>query len=179
MKKKKKKSFKGLIVLTVIITIAGIVLAIINNKKQTILDNMAIIKQSYTNLSVYVSDDRNFRNQLTNRLTTFNNEIYSSEHESYMQLLNAYNNNLKAIEVNINQLASKCDIEYEEATINILCRSYGILYEEVVNGYVTSVTNYNNKITAYNQTSETDYELFTMTYKEYIDYDQDGNYQGK
>ena len=40
------------------------------------------------------------------------------------------------------------------------------------------LNNYNRKISSYNEYKNEDVELFNMIFKEYIDYNDDGKYEG-
>lgn len=179
MKKNGKRLGIALVILTIIIIVIGVVLSIINNNEEQQQENMEIIRDSYTNLSANVIDNIELRKELINKLSTFNNANYPNEHEEYIELLNKYNDNVKQITENVEEMDARCNQEYVDATINILCRSYGDLYEEVVNIYITTVKDYNNKITNYNLNSETDYDLYPMIHEDYIDFNQDGKFQGK
>jgi len=179
MKKKKNKSAVVLLVLAVLITIVAIILAFVNKGEKTYIEDQKIIKDSYTDLSINVTDNIGYRTQLKNKLAEFNNEKYSEEHGEYIKLLDSYNNNIKKIDLNYDAIDPRCDVEYEDSTTAILCRGYKTIYEETINIYIAIVSEYNNLITKYNETSEVDYEQYTMIHKEYLDLNQNGEYQGK
>ena len=179
MKKNGKTLGIVLVMLAIIIIVIGVVLSIVNNNEEYLQENMQVIRDNYNSLSANVIDNIELRKDLINKLNTFNNDNYPNEHEGYTELLNKYSNNVKEITENVNNMDTRCNQEYEDATVNILCRSYAELYEEVVNIYVTTVNDYNDKITNYNLTSETDYELHTMIHEDYIDFNKDGSFQGK
>ena len=179
MKNKSKIVPLVLVILALIISIIAFVLSRKNNKAETLADAQTIIKENYTDLSINVTDNIEIRKQLLNKINNFNNKSYSNERSEYLELLTKYDENVKKIDQNINNLDSRCDKKYEDATINIFCRGYDDLYEEVINIYVTAITNYNNKITDYNKVNDKSYELHNMIHKKHLDFNQDGIYQGK
>lgn len=168
-----------LLVFTILIFFVATILSNKNNKKEEILNNATLIKKNYTNLIDENMNNISIRKELINKLNAFNSKEYASLHEGYIETLNNYNNNVSKIKEAVDTLNEKCEYEFEEGTTNVLCRSYSGVYEEVVNIYITVLTNYNNKITSLNETSEEKYELYTTIYTEYIDVNNDGKYQGK
>lgn len=167
-----------IIVLALIITTVAIIFAIINDKEKTMDENTIIIRNNYGELSTNSTDNVLIRKELLNKLNTFDEENYENVHNEYLELLNKYNENIAKIDANIEAMNSRCDVEYEDATINILCRSYSDLYEEIVNIYITNLNNYNNKIAGYNTRNQTNYEKYNMLHTEYLDINKDGTYQG-
>lgn len=179
MKKKKNKLGVILLVLAVLITAVAIILAVVNKKEKTHLEDQQAIKDNYNLLSINVTNNITYRTELKKQLKESNNENYSEKHAEYLKLLNDYDNNIKAIELNYKEIDPRCDATYEEPTIEILCRGYKSIYEDTVNIYVALVSEYNNLITTYNEKSDVDYEQHTMLYSEYVDLNQNGEYQGK
>ena len=165
--------------LSIIVIIVGVVFAIIINHKKTLEENIVIIKKRYTDFSVDIADNYRVRSELTEKLKQFNNDNYKDEHETYTTLLTQYNENMTLLNDSVNILEDKCTIEYEDNQTNIFCDNYQQLYEVINNTYIALLTDYNNKITSYNETSETDYQQAELINKEYIDFNKDGIYDGK
>lgn len=167
-----------IIVLSTIITTVGIIFAVLNNTEKSLAENVDIIREKYTELSNDSTNNILLRKELIEKLDNFNQVDYATVHEEYLALLNNYNNNVTKIDSIIEILDSKCGIQYEVATVNILCRGYADLYEEVINVYVTSIKDYNNKIKGYNLKNKTNYESYNPLHTEYVDLNKDGAYQG-
>lgn len=175
MKKNSKKII--LIISVVLVVIVGLVVGILNDKKKT-RENMEIIKENYDFLSANVNEYNQIRNDLSDKLNNFIYEDYDMEHSGYVELLTKYNNNIGLIAGNINTINIKCNVIYSDISVNKICDSYSILYEKLVNLYVMDFNNYNSKISSYNEYKNEDVSLFNMIHKEYIDYNNDGKYEG-
>ena len=167
-----------IILLSVIIASVGVIFAILNDKEKTMDKNVVAIRDNYAELSTNVTDNILLRKKVIEKINKFAEEDYANTNKEYTELLNKYNENVSKIDKNIEIMDSKCDVEYEDNTINILCRSYADLYEEVVNIYITNLNNYNNNVSDYNLKHRTSYELYSMLHKNYLDINKDGTYQG-
>lgn len=177
-----KKSSKKIIlisgvVLVVLVSIIVIVIGIINDKRES-SRNMELIKDNYELLSTNVSEYNQIRSELSSKLNNFIYENYSKEHSGFVELLTRYNNNISLIDENVKVINSKCNVIYNDISVNKICDSYKILYEKLINLYVMDLNNYNNKISSYNEYKNENIELFNMIHKEYIDYNDDGKYEG-
>ena len=168
-----------LVILALIISVIGFILSRRNDEEETLQNNEEIIKENYTLLSTNSVANIEIRKELLTKINTFNKDTYKEEHENYLKVISKYEENIKKIDDNVNNMESRCDHEYEDATINIFCRGYDTLYEEIINIYVKTITEYNNKITDYNKTTKESYSLHKMLHTEYIDFNEDGIYQGK
>jgi len=167
-----------LIILGVIMTIIAFAMSTVVNKDAILEKNSEVILSNYTTLTNDSATNIELRKELAEKLANFSNETYSEEHDSYVELLNKYNENIQKMAESVDKIHPRCDKDYEEARINIICMSYNMLYEEAINLYVKNLKNYNNKITVYNQTSETDYEQFKAIHSEFVDFDKNGIYEG-
>jgi len=180
---KNKKRFiliLSIIIISIIILLATIFIINITKDKKITEQNMQIIKDNYNELTATVSEYNQIRTDLSNLLNDFVYEEYPTKHEEYTNLLTKYNNNIKNIDKNILNIHDRCNVIYNDISINKICDSYQELYEKLVNLYVTDLTNYNNKITSYNEYKKEDkYQVFELIHKEYIDYNEDKKYEGQ
>lgn len=167
-----------LIVLSLIVCTAAIIFAIINHREKTLDENVIIIRDIYGELSNNVTDNILIRKDVIDKLSLYNLDTYADEHNEYQELMNKYIENVKKIDSNIETLDSICDVQYEDNTTNVLCRSYDELYEEVVNIYITNINNYNNKLIGHNQKKKTNYTKYELIHEDYVDLNKDGTYQG-
>lgn len=177
---KKKKPSKVIIIIIVailLITIIIFTLNLINDQKIT-KKNMQSIKESYQQLSENIVDYNQIRSSLSEKLNNFMYESYQKEHEEYIDLLTKYNNNIINIDQNIVTLDDKCQVIYKDLSINKICDEYPLLYEKLINLYVSDLNNYNNKIASYNEYKEDKYNLFELIHDDYIDYNNDKVYEG-
>jgi len=179
MSNKKILTISILSMFTVILIIVGLILFSVNRKQKMLIENVDIIKSNYAKFSSNTSDSEKIKEELTDKLTTFSNETYEEEHQEYQRILKEYDANIKYINEIVEDLEERCQYKYDDTITNLLCRGYDILYEESINSYITNVNEYNNKLTMYNDTADKKYNLHTLIYDKYIDYDKDGEYEGK
>ena len=178
MKKNSKKIILiSSLVLIIIIIVVILVMGIINDKKES-SKNMELINDNYELLGTNVNEYNQIRSELSSKLNNFIYEDYSKEHSGYVELLTRYNNNISLIDENVKVINSKCNVIYNDISVNKICDSYKILYEKLINLYVMDLNNYNNKISSYNEYKKSDIALFKMIHNDYIDYNDDGKYEG-
>ena len=175
----KKKLFITISIILVISIVIVLLVVSINKDKDMINKNMEIIKDSYNNLSDNVDEYNRIRTELSGKLSDFIYESYEEEHDSYIELLNIYNNNIKNIDENVEKINGRCQFIYSDKDVNKICDSYKKIYEKLINIYIDDINNYNDKITSYNNYKESNIELFGLIYNEYLDYNNDKIYEGK
>lgn len=168
-----------LIILGIVMTIVAFGMSTVVNKDAISEKNRQDVIEKFTELTVITGNNNDIRNELIGKLDLYTNETYPQEHEKYLELLNKYQENYKTIMQYTNDIEKKCKKNYEDSRVNIMCKSYRMLYEESTNTYVMIFTKYNNNIKNYNQTATTPYSEFEMIQKEYIDYNQDNIFLGK
>lgn len=166
------------IILGIIMSIIAFAMSTVVNKDAIMEKNEDTIISNYSSLTIATSEELDIRKQISDKLNVFKKETYTNEHESYIALLNDYNEKMTEIAEYVENIEPRCKKEYEEARINVICMSYSRLYEDAVNAYVKNLSDYNTKIETYNQTSETKYDKYKMLYTENIDFDKDGIYSG-
>lgn len=179
MSNKKILLLSILFALTFIVTIVAIIFALLNHQKSNPTKNMDIIQNNYLKFSSHINENVEIRKQLAEKLGEFDNATYQENHDEYTELLTNYDKNMQIISDLADTLEPKCRITYEDATTNILCQSYEMLYEQMINIYISKVTDYNNKINSYNQLNNANYKKHKLLYSEYVDIDNNGKYQGK
>lgn len=177
---KKKKTSKVIIIIIVAILLATIIIFTLNliNDQKITKKNMQSIKESYQQLSENIVNYNQIRSSLSEKLNNFMYESYQKEHEEYVDLLTKYNNNIINIDQNIAILDDKCQVIYKDLSINKICDEYSLIYEKLINLYVSDLNNYNNKIASYNEYKEDKYNLFELIHDDYIDYNNDKVYEG-
>lgn len=168
------------IVLSVFVIGIGSIFAIIINNYKTMEENKKIIRATFNDFSLKLLDNYTVRDEIGNKLLTFDNETYETDHESYVTSLTKYNQNITELNTAISIMEDKCTYDYKgDVEVKIFCNNYQQLYEIAINIYVSRLNTYNEKIKTYNETSEKDYELFTMINKEQIDYNKNGIFEDK
>lgn len=180
--KKNKKIIIWVSIITVIlliITITATVVINIKKEKALIKENIEIIKTNYENLSNNVEEYNKIRSEHNNKMTNFFYETYLKNKEEYEKTLNDYNNIIIKIDTSIENINKKCNQTiYEDSNIVNICSNYEVLYEKLINLYVTDIKNYNKNVAGYNEYKKDNVQLFEMIHSEYIDYNNDSKYEG-
>jgi len=169
-----------LLICASLMMIVAIIFTIINYKKKTIEKNMTTIKDAYTTISNESSNNASIRISLNKKMVlTPKHNNYPEEHTEYLTLLNKYDESVNKIINTVEKLEPKCKKEYEDASTNVFCRTYLGMYEETINTYIRTTSEYNDMIKSYNEKNNGAYALHPMIQKEYIDLNGDGYYAGK
>ena len=98
--------------------------------------------------------------------------------------LSNYENLVDELEKNAKSLEKLCDeVYYPDSEANSKCNNYKIIYEQVVNYFVSDISVYNKNVKSYNAYQKSLNSTITIkeyeTNKKYIDYNQDKKYDGK
>ncbi len=176
--KKKKNLIIILSVIIVGIIIIVSVFSILNSRKLK-KENIDTITTSYNNLTDDIKKYNEIRTKYNKRISSFVMSTYENEQEEYITLLNEYNEVIKKIDTEIKQIDKKCDIIYDDININKICSNYKGMYEKLINLYITDINMYNENIKKYNEYKKTSIESFELVHKDYIDYNNDGTYEGR
>lgn len=179
MSNKKVLIVTTLSTLTILMLIIGGVLFSVNKQEKRLTENVGIIKSNYAKFTTNVTDNQEIKKELSDLMGDFNNETYKEKHEDYVKILNKYDNNIKYVDSIVKDMESRCKYKYEDAVVTLLCKGYDILYEETINTYITNVNKYNDKLSKYNEATGSKYKSHKLVYEKYIDYDKDGEYEGK
>lgn len=177
-KKRKILIIIGFVVLVVVGFVAFFILNIINDKKLN-KDNANYIKENYNNLSNSVNLYNDIRSDYSLLSKDFYLENYDKKHLEYVELLNKYSGIIREIDKSIENIHSKCNLIYDDSEVNKICRSYDTLYEKLINLYVGDLLNHNEIIDKFNNYKSDDVEKITMVYTDYVDYNNDGKYEGR
>ncbi len=129
-----------------------------------------------------------FENERDSIYTEVLNNVYFDTMASTDQVvktrLSNYENMVDEIGKQAVEMKKLCkDVYYPDSSINSKCSNYEAIYEQVVNYFVSDVNVYNANIKKFNEYQKglgspialTEYK----TEKKYVDYNKDGNYDGK
>ena len=171
------KKLKLVLGLVIIIPIAGIIALIIllniNNTKTTKRD-MDVINTNYNQLIDNVTAYNEVREKYAKEMEDFYLDNFLKKKEEYEELLNQYNVLINKIDKNAKEISSKCNHLYKDGSINKICNTY----EKLVNLYGGDINGYNTRISEFNSYKSQNISQFNMVHLEYIDYDNDGIYEG-
>ena len=180
---------KKIIKIIIPIIILGIITALIVNYVLNIKEaqkemnkNSEIIKNNYEKFTSSIEPYNKIRTDYITISSNFYYDTYKQKHEEYINILTKYNEIITEIDTAVDYIASRCDVIYKDSKTNSICSNYQKTYEKLINLYINDLSDYNNKITKYNEykadTEET-VSKFLMIHQEYIDYNHDKIYEGK
>lgn len=154
------------------------------DKEQT-NGQMSKVNDVYDEFSLEIDNFNDVRNQLY--LDVFENTYYDSLSTNDVKFKEAFTNYEKIVDVVVGKalrLEKYCkNVYYADSKVNTKCNEYGVVYEQVINAFVSDVKLYNKNIENYNEyQSDNGGTLFLNSYvtkKKYLDYNGDKKYQGK
>ena len=168
-----------LIILGIIMTIIAAGISTIANKDTILEKNKQNVIDNFAEVTTLKADNNDIKIELTQKIETLEIESYSENHEEYISLINQYQENYKLIKKHTKEIEKSCEKEIEDSRVNVMCKSYKLLYEESTNIYIETITTYNDILKKYNETATTPYEEIELLEKEYIDYNNDNVFLGK
>lgn len=157
----------------------------LNADRESTLLRMEDVKNEYKNFSNSVDSFNDIRNSLY--LTVFEDVYFdtmASNDATVKQTFTDYETSVNGVSDTVKKLSELCgDIYFFNDSVNEKCQSFSSVYEQIVNAFVSDVALYNDNILQYNQYqndlgSNSVLENYT-TEKEYIDYNNDKEYEGK
>lgn len=188
--KMKRKISLGISIIGIICMLAGASLLVVNvnNGKKEYESLKNSIVNDYEDFKVKIES---FSEERTNIYNSLNEITYltdlSVNYDKLVQEYKDYELTLQEIENSSKNLKVNCyKKDYIETDINNKVSAFTINYEQAVNYYIQDVEAFNEKVRNYNnwiQTSQvatTYVELaeFESSYKEYVDINGDGIYNG-
>jgi len=168
----------------------GVVFRIIDQNKQN--KALTSLKNSIVeDYEIFKIKIESFSTKRTTVYEGLNQITYLTElpknYETLISEYNKYENTVKEIDESSKDLKENCyKQEYSETEITNKVSAFTINYEQAVNYYIQDVEKFNEKIRSYNdwvqntQVTNTyqTLEEFNSTYKEYVDINGDGIYNG-
>lgn len=154
------------------------------DKEQT-NGQMSKVNDVYNDFSSEIDNFNDTRNQLY--LDVFENTYYDSLSANDIKFKESFTNYEKTVDAVVEKalrLEKYCkNVYYSDSKVNKKCSEYGLVYEQIINAFVSDVELYNKNIENYNKyQSDNGGILFLNSYvtkKKYLDYNGDKKYQGK
>lgn len=188
--KMKRKISLGISIFGIICLLAGAGLLYVNlnNSKKEYESLKTSIVNDYENFKVKIES---FSEERTNIYNSLNEITYltdlATNYDKLVQEYKDYELTLQEIEKSSEDLKVNCyKRDYVETDINNKVSAFTINYEQAINYYIQDVEAFNEKIRNYNnwvQTSQvintyTILEEYESSYKDYVDVNGDGIYNG-
>ena len=185
-----KKSLKiiGIVVLIIAVIFIGAwfwVLGLQKDQEATKI-KMDDIKEAYPNFNKVVDEFSSLRNQFY----TYKEDLYldtlKTNADAWNTFMNTYALGIQKVEDAAKVLKDNCNIEYGDISVSTKCDVFKANYEAAHNYYISDVKLYNQMIDEYDKYNLENGGTFAKVnkaeykvYKDYIDYDKDGEYFGK
>lgn len=165
-------------------SVSSFLIGLKNDKAKT-YKRMEDVTNYFETFSSNTTAFENERDNLYNNVleNIYYDTMYTSDKEIKNKLSN-YENLVDEMAKNTNKLNSLCDdVYYPDSSINNKCNNYKNIYEQVVNYFVNDIKIYNDNVLKYNNYQATLGSGLKLakyqTKKKYIDYNNDGKYDGK
>jgi len=140
-------------------------------------ENFKVKIESFSEERTNIYENLNKISYLTELPANYDNLI--SEYSKYEQTLNEIENASKDLKINC------FEYKFVETDINNKVSAFTINYEQAVNYYIQDVEKFNEKVRSYNEwiqntqlTSGKVLEEYQSSYKDYVDVNGDGIYNG-
>ena len=151
-------------------SVSSFLIGLKNDRNET-YKRMDDVSNSYEVFSTNVSVFENVRDELYNNI--LGNVYYDTMYTNDLAIKNKLSNYENLVD----------DAYYPESKINNICLNYKSIYEQVINYFVSDIKTYNNNVVSYNNYQATLGSGLSVikynTNKKYIDYNNDGKYDGK
>ena len=178
----KKRICVALIVLLVLIVGIGGFFFVRNMLNDSRITNERIkeIKTLKTNFEESILDYNKSRSSLLSIVDGMVVDEMTNTYQNVYSLLEKEEKDIVKVKDYVLKLDSDCKGKiYSDANVNGYCLEYRFNYEQMVNVFLEDVKNVNNIIEKYNQSHSESLKVYSSDIKDYIDYNEDGNYSGK
>ena len=158
----------------------------IKEDKRRTNEIIILIDENYANFKSSIDLFNSKREILHNEIFVDN---YYDEMETkidgWKKLLDEYTIIVKELENNSKYLKNNCKtVKTLNNNASMQCESFEYVYETAINSYIADINLYNESIKGYNEwingnSQLKPLELYNNLYKDYIDYNKDGEFFGK
>ena len=185
-----KKIFKILsvvfFVVIILFAMAWIWVSGLKEDQKETRKKMKIVLNNYENFNNRVEEFSLFRNNFYEKKEELFLETLSEQASDWNTFMEQYAESIKEVEKAAKKLKSSCKIKYGDVNTNSKCTAFKANYEAANNYYISDIKLYNDLINEYDKWnvenggsySSVNKGIFAV-YKDYIDYDKDGECFGK
>ena len=183
-----KKIAYAMVCLSIVLIVAGCFSSFLKGLRadhNVVLKKMDNVEQEFESFSTNTTVFEEMRDELYNE--TLGNiffETMQEEDETVKNKLSNYEQLVDALTKSTKSLDQLCEKTYfPKGEVNSMCINYKMIYEQVINYFVTDIKIYNENIEKYNEYERglnSDLRLDRYkTNKSYIDYNNDKMFDGK
>ncbi len=165
-------------------SVASFVLSLQSDQKQ-IRERMESVSLSYENFNTYVTKFQEMRETINEKtLKNLYYDTFKQEDKLIKTQLSNYENIVDTVKKSVSNMDSLCkNVYYPDSDTNHKCSKYKSIYEQVINYFLEDISIYNSNVEVYNNYQQSlgnnDKIEKYKTAKKYIDYNHDGQYEGK
>lgn len=174
------------IVVFILFVLAWIWVSGLKKDQKATKKEMKIILENYDNFNNRVEEFSLLRNNFYEYREDLFLETLSEKAADWNSFMENYAGAIKEVDKASEKLKKRCDIKYGDVNTNSKCTAFKANYEAAMNYYISDVKAYNVLIDEYDKwNSENGGKYSTVNkgsfpvYKDYIDYDGDGESFGK
>jgi hypothetical protein len=148
-------------------------------------EKMDKVLKAYPTFNKNIDSFSNLRTKFYEKKEDLYLESLRTEADSWNEFMASYASGLKTLEESAKDLKENCNIEYGDVKVSSECTSFKANYEAANNYYLSDIKMYNAFVDEYNKTYANKKSKYVVNkvdyfvYKNYIDYDKDGEYFGK
>ena len=184
---KAKKFGVALLTVSIIMIIAGMVCTFVvslKEDKELTYARMLVVSDEFDGFNANVTAFEKERDSLYNQyLGNIFYDTLRTDDQMLKEKINNYESVVDGIVEQVNTMADLCDdVYYPDSSVNSKCSDYKLIYEQVVNYFVNDINLYNNTIKTFNEqhvSAESEKLVEYKTKKKYIDFNKDGEFDGK
>ena len=146
---------------------------------------MLVVNDEYEGFNNSVTSFEEAREALYNQyLGNVFYDTLANDEPMLKEKVNNYESIVDSIEKQAKTMSGLCkDVYYPDSSVNNKCKDYKLVYEQVVNYFVSDVATYNNTIKTFNEQQVAAGSTLALeeykTDRDYIDFNKDGAYDGK
>ena len=185
-----KKSLKIIGIVMIIIVILGVLVSIwvedLKKDQEKTKETMKIVQASYNDFNNRVEEFSNIRNKFYEYKDGLYLETLGKNSDEWNNFIKEYADIITEIDSKAKNLKKNCDVKYGDVDTNNKCTQFKANYEAANNYYISDIVLYNELVDEYNKWNEENGGKYAEVkkgtfpvYKDYIDYDKDGEYFGK
>lgn len=185
-----KKSLKivGIVLLIIVILFVGACFWVngLKEDKAATKKKTDKILNSYSDFNKSVDEFSTLRNKFYEYKEDLYIETLSTNATAWNDFITSYEAAIKKVDTTAKNLKENCTIEYGDVRANSRCTTFKANYEAANNYYISDAKLYNELIDEYNEYNKKNNNKYAevnkakfVVYKDYIDYDKDGEYFGK
>lgn len=185
---KKSLTIIGVVMVIIAIIFTGAWIWVSGLKEDSAItqEKMDKILAAYPDFNQAVNDFSNSRNQFYEYKEDLYLETLRDNAGAWNTFMSDYENIIQKVEDTAKVLKENCDTEYGDVNVSTKCTNFKVNYEAAMNYYINDVDLYNQIVSEYEKYNNGNggrypkvNEAKYAVYKDYIDYDKDGECFGK